>query len=214
MEERQGVRQLKTGYKHGGKTGSKAAADRIHKHGGKTGSKAAADRIHKHGGKTGTYAAADRIQRGRRDREATLCSCGPDTSREERRGAMQLRTGYREGGKTGELSSCRQDTSKEERQGTVQLQTGYEQGGKTGSYAAADWIQARRKDRELCSCTQDTSKEDRQGTVQLQTGYNQRGKTEAMQCREVDAELYLSRQSICRKEGQCRDLFSSRQNAC
>jgi hypothetical protein len=67
----------------------------------------------------------------------------------------------------------------EERQGTLQLKTGYKHGGKTGSKAAADRIQAWRKDRELGSCRQDISMEERQGARQLQTGYKHGGKTES-----------------------------------
>jgi hypothetical protein len=130
---------------------------------------------YKHGGKTGSYTAADRIQAGRKDRE--ICSCRQDTEREERQGAIQLQTGYRHGGKAEsytaadriqagrkdrklcscrqilsgrkerELGSCRQDTRREERQRALQLQTGYKEGGKTGSCAAADRIQAERKDK-------------------------------------------------------------------
>jgi hypothetical protein len=49
------------------------------------------------GERTGSYAGADRIQGGKKD------SCRQDTRRKERQGAVQLQTGYREGGKTGEL---------------------------------------------------------------------------------------------------------------
>ncbi len=56
---------------------------------------------------------------------------------------MQLRTGYKQEGKTGELCSCRQDTVREERQGAIQLQ----KGGKKGNCAAADTIQLERKEK-------------------------------------------------------------------
>ncbi len=49
-------------------------------------------------------------------------------------------------------------------------------GKNTGSYAAADRIKSRRKDRKLCSCRQDTRREERQGARQLQTGDKEEGK--------------------------------------
>ena len=48
--------------------------------------------------------AADRIQAWRKDRE--LYGCRQDTEREERQGAMQLQTGYKEEGKKGSYAAA------------------------------------------------------------------------------------------------------------
>jgi hypothetical protein len=83
MEERQEAIQLQTGYNQGEKTGSCAAAERIHTE--RKGTKLCSCREDKsrekrqeavqlqtgynQGGKTRSCAAADRIQAGRKDRE-------------------------------------------------------------------------------------------------------------------------------------------------
>ncbi len=79
-EERQKARQLETGYREGGKTGRYAAADRMR-------------------GRKGRKLYSCRQDTDMR-KERYLCRSRQDTCKEERQGAMQPQTGYKEGGKT------------------------------------------------------------------------------------------------------------------
>jgi hypothetical protein len=79
----------------------------------------------------------------------------------------------------------------------MQLQSGYKEGGKTGSYAAADRIQAGRKDRRA---------------MQLQTRYSQGGKTGSYTAAEgrKEGELCSCRHDTIREEREKQYSYGRR----